>query len=94
MVTIKIHRGSHQIGGSITEIYAENTHIFVDFGSELNADPDNSTDAEMIGMMQHAKCDAVLFTHYHMAKYEAKNYLEVLKHLDISTTTYPEEKKE
>ena len=65
MVKIKIHRGSHQIGGSITEIYTENTHIFIDFGSELNADPDNSTDAEMIEMMQHAKCDAVLFTHYH-----------------------------
>ena len=53
MVKIKIHRGSHQIGGSITEIYTENTHIFIDFGSDLNADPDNSTDAEMIEMMQH-----------------------------------------
>ena len=65
MVRIKIHRGSHQIGGSITEIFTENTHLFIDFGSELNADPDHSTDAEMIEMMQHAKCDAVLFTHYH-----------------------------
>ncbi len=65
MVKIKIHRGSHQIGGSITEIYTENTHIFVDFGSELNADPDSSTDAKMIDMINEAPCDAILFTHYH-----------------------------
>lgn len=65
MLKIKVHRGSHQIGGSITEIYTEKTHIFVDFGSELNADPEDSTDSEMIDMMQHAQCDAVLFTHYH-----------------------------
>ena len=65
MLKIKIHRGSHQIGGSITEIYTENTHIFVDFGSELNADPEDSTDMEMVEMMHHARCDAVLFTHYH-----------------------------
>ncbi|MCH5257084.1 MAG: hypothetical protein J1D87_07305, partial [Lachnospiraceae bacterium] len=64
-VTIKIHRGTHQIGGSITEIYTDNTHIFVDFGSELNTDPEDSTDAKMIDMIQHARCDAVLFTHYH-----------------------------
>lgn len=62
---IKVHRGSHQIGGSITEIYTENTHIFVDFGAELNTDPEDSTDSEMIEMMRNAKCDAVLFTHYH-----------------------------
>lgn len=62
---IKVHRGSHQIGGSITEIYTEHTHIFVDFGSELNTDPADSTDSEMVNMIRHAKCDAVLFTHYH-----------------------------
>ncbi len=65
LVSVTIHRGTHQIGGSIAEIYTENTHIFIDFGSELNAAPENSTDAEMIGMMRRAKCDAVLFTHYH-----------------------------
>ena len=65
MLKIKVHRGSHQIGGSITELYTENTHIFIDFGSELNADPEDSTDAEMVDMIKQAKCDAVLFTHYH-----------------------------
>ena len=65
MLKIKVHRGSHQIGGSITELYTENTHIFIDFGSELNADPEDSTDAEMVRMIKLARCDAVLFTHYH-----------------------------
>ncbi len=65
MTNIKIHRGSHEIGGSIVEIYSENTHIFVDFGSELSTDPKDSTDRKMIDMMNHAECDAVLFTHYH-----------------------------
>lgn len=65
MVKIKIHRGTNQIGGSITEIYTENTHIFIDFGSELNVDPDESTDDKMIDMINHTKCDAVLFSHYH-----------------------------
>ncbi len=65
MLKIKVHRGTHQIGGSITEIYTDSTHIFVDFGSELNADPEDSTDEEMIDMIRHARCDAVLFTHYH-----------------------------
>jgi len=65
LLTIKVHRGTHQIGGSITEISTENTHLFIDFGSELNTDPEDSTDVEMIEMMRRAKCDAVLFTHYH-----------------------------
>lgn len=62
---IKVHRGSRQIGGSITEIYTKKTHIFIDFGSELNTDLEDSTDEKMIDMIRHAKCDAVLFTHYH-----------------------------
>lgn len=65
MVKIKIHRGTSQIGGTITEIYTENTHIFIDFGSELSVDPEESTDQKMTDMIQHAKCDAVLFSHYH-----------------------------
>ena len=64
-VTIKLHRGTDQIGGTITEIYTENTHIFIDFGSELSVSEDKSTDADMIRMMRRAKCNGVLFTHYH-----------------------------
>ena len=64
-VTIKIHRGTDQIGGTITEIYTENTHIFIDFGSELSVSDEKSTDPAMVRMIQSAKCDGVLFTHYH-----------------------------
>lgn len=65
MLNIKIHRGTSQIGGTITEIYTENTHIFIDFGSELTVNPEDSTDSKMIDMMKNAQCDAVLFSHYH-----------------------------
>lgn len=65
MVNIKIHRGTSQIGGTITEIYTENTHIFIDFGSELTVNPEDSTDGKMIDMIKGAECDAVLFSHYH-----------------------------
>ena len=37
MLNIKVHRGTHQIGGSITEIYTDSTYIFVDFGSDVSA---------------------------------------------------------
>ena len=75
MLRIKVHRGTHQIGGSITEIYTENTHIFVDFGAELSADPMDSTDSKMIDMIENAKCDAVLFTHYH------GDHIGLMKHI-------------
>lgn len=65
MVNIKIHRGTSQIGGTITELYTENTHIFIDFGSELTVNPEDSTDGKMIDMIKTANCDAVLFSHYH-----------------------------
>ena len=53
MVNIKIHRGTSQIGGTITEIYTENTHIFIDFGSELTVNPEESTDNKMIEMIKN-----------------------------------------
>ena len=65
MVNIKIHRGTSQIGGTITEIYTENSHIFIDFGSELTLNSDDSTDGKMIDMINNTACDAVLFSHYH-----------------------------
>jgi len=64
-VTIKIHRGTNQIGGTVTEIYTENTHIFIDFGTELPGSEGDLTDQDMIQMIRKAKCDGVLFTHHH-----------------------------
>ncbi len=77
MVNIKIHRGTRQIGGTITEIYTENTHIFIDFGSELTVNPEDSTDAKMIDMIKNAKCDAVLFSHYH------GDHVGLLEHIPV-----------
>lgn len=65
MVKIKVHRGTSQIGGTITEISTENTTIFIDFGSELSVSPEESTDQKMVDMICDSKCDAVLFSHYH-----------------------------
>ncbi len=62
---IKIYRGTHQIGGTITELYTEHTHVFIDFGSELAVSPEDSTDEKMVEMLKNFACDAVLFNHYH-----------------------------
>lgn len=64
-VRIKVHRGTNQIGGTITEIATEKSRIFIDFGCELSVEPENSTDQKMIDMIQQTPCDAVLFSHYH-----------------------------
>ena len=62
---IRIHRGSHQIGGSIVELCTGTTHLFIDFGAALGPGQEETTDARMIEMMRSARCDAVLFSHYH-----------------------------
>lgn len=62
---IKVHRGTNQIGGTITEIATEKSRIFIDFGCELSVEPEDSTDQKMIDMIQQTPCDAVLFSHYH-----------------------------
>lgn len=64
-IMINIHRGTNQIGGTVTEIYTENTHLFIDFGTELSVSEEDSTDKNMVKMIQEAECDGVLFTHYH-----------------------------
>ena len=33
---ITIHRGTHQIGGCVTEYEHEGWHLFVDYGEELS----------------------------------------------------------
>lgn len=65
---IVIHRGSHQVGGCVTEIYTEKTRIFIDMGSEL-PDEDGNIPAEALsidGVTKGAiRCDGIFFTHYH-----------------------------
>ena len=65
---IKIHRGTHQIGGTITEIQTATTRIIIDLGSELPDENGNvgSDDLQIDGLTTGMpSCDAVLFTHYH-----------------------------
>jgi hypothetical protein len=35
---IVIHRGTQQIGGCVTEIAAEDSRVFIDFGENLSED--------------------------------------------------------
>ncbi|HCC37412.1 MAG TPA: MBL fold hydrolase [Treponema sp.] len=62
---IKVHRGTHQIGGCITEIRTDNARIFIDMGAEL---PGHEVPGslEIEGVTTGApQCDAVFITHYH-----------------------------
>lgn len=64
----RILRGSNQIGGSITEIETDaGTRVWVDFGRDLPMEDEESTDEQMIALMQNAdtRPDAVFFTHIH-----------------------------
>ena len=38
-MNIEIHRGSHQIGGCVTEYEHDGWHLFVDYGEELPGGP-------------------------------------------------------
>ncbi|MCI1723029.1 MAG: hypothetical protein LKM41_09500 [Lachnospiraceae bacterium] len=64
----QILRGADQIGGAIVQITTDaDTKIWVDFGMELSVDEEQSSDDQMIAMMQAAdtRPDAVFFTHIH-----------------------------
>lgn len=60
-----IHRGQHQIGGSIIEIKTENTKIIFDIG--INLDENTQLDYPLIsGLFEGSKeYDAVFISHYH-----------------------------
>jgi ribonuclease J len=64
-LTITIHRGTSEIGGSITEISTERHRILIDFGSELSKNNQTPGDSEMIKLVTEKPCDGVFFTHYH-----------------------------
>lgn len=63
---ITIHRGTHQIGGCVTEISTDNSKVFIDFGSDLP----NSLNADLPKMIKGLTVDdntekALFLTHYH-----------------------------
>ena len=67
MMQIKIIRGTHQIGGSITEILTAQARIIIDMGSELpRSDGFESKFLDIDGVTcGKPQCDAVFITHYH-----------------------------
>lgn len=63
-----IHRGTHQIGGCVTEITSGDTRIFIDMGSELpDADGISQKETMAIAGVTEGEpcCDGVFFTHTH-----------------------------
>lgn len=61
---IKIHRGTDQIGGTVTEIKSNKGRIFIDFGSQLQG-AKNITNLEIDGLTQGVADSTLLLTHYH-----------------------------
>ena len=59
---IKIHRGTAQIGGCITEISSSTTRILIDFGEELPGSV-SKREIDAAGILKGV--DALFFTHYH-----------------------------
>ena len=64
---IKIHRGTHQIGGTITEIKTDHARLIIDIGAQLpRADGVTPKKFDIDGVTcGRANCSAVLVTHYH-----------------------------
>lgn len=71
MIKIKIHRGTHQIGGCATEIECNGERILIDLGANLPGMDENAhiSDQELLdsvfGKDRSKKYNAVLFSHYH-----------------------------
>ena len=65
---IKIHRGTHQIGGSAIEISTVSTRIILDFGNELSLDEKYiPINLDIDGITKGIPdCDGIVISHYHM----------------------------
>ena len=62
-MTVRIIKGTKQIGGCITEISTEKSKIIIDFGNDLD---DNSNSFELEGLTYGRSCyDAIFITHSH-----------------------------
>ena len=64
-MTITIHRGSHQIGGCVTEYESDGWRLFVDYGEELPGGLQSGA-LEVEGLTKgDLSKSALLITHYH-----------------------------
>ena len=64
---IIIHRGTHQIGGCVTEIKSsKGTRIFIDIGENLPSLEEPKPEIQVPGLFSEPReCDAIFITHYH-----------------------------
>lgn len=64
---IRIYRGTHRIGGCVTEIKTNTSRIIIDMGEELpSAIKTEHSPLEIDGVTSgNPDCNAVLITHYH-----------------------------
>lgn len=64
-MNIKIHRGTHQIGGCVTEYEYDGWRLFVDYGEELQGGPKSGL-LKVEGLTNgDLSKSALLITHYH-----------------------------
>ena len=64
-MNVKIYRGTHQIGGCVTEYEHNGYRLFVDYGEELPGGP-KSGELEVDGLTKgDISMSALLITHYH-----------------------------
>lgn len=64
-MNIKVYRGTHQIGGCVTEYEYHGRHLFVDYGEELPGGPQTG-DLQVEGLTYgDISKSALLITHYH-----------------------------
>ncbi len=64
-MNITIHRGTHKIGGCVTEYEHKAYHLFVDYGDELPGGP-KTGDLQVEGLTHgDISKSALLITHYH-----------------------------
>lgn len=62
---IIVHRGTHQIGGCVTEYEYDGWHLFVDYGEELPGGL-KTGDLQVEGLTHgDLSKSALLITHYH-----------------------------
>ncbi|MDE6110476.1 MAG: hypothetical protein K2F65_01035 [Eubacterium sp.] len=63
---IIIHRGTHQIGGCVTEISTDSSKVFIDFGADLPNTTTPKLNKEIKGLTVSDNIESALFfTHYH-----------------------------
>ena len=67
-MNLVVHRGTHQIGGCVTELRTSTTRIVIDMGSPLPAPERTAPEATLSlpGVTAPGEpCDGVFFTHNH-----------------------------